>query len=206
MVWTATDEGLLHGLRLRDHLAAGGELVPQPAQHPLLPGEVQYFSTGFRHRRLPESEEGAEYRRLKPKWGDPIGVALAAPLLVAVNVGSRQRALDPYRPTSGTLIVTNRRLLQLLWGGKCENLIKAWGGNYRDLARARITILLGPPGIYYATQDRHYNLEVDMVAAPWLYVALVYLIYGNRWASLDVPADFSERARANGKQLPVPGA
>jgi hypothetical protein len=93
----------------------------------------------------------------------------------------------------GTLILTNRRMLRSLWGGKLEPFeprgitgLELWSGGVRLVAVAH-----------------DYLLEVREVGAPWLYVAPSYLVLGNRHAALDLPLDYPARAQAEGRQLPT---
>jgi hypothetical protein len=198
MVWTGADEGLIHALRLSHHLAAGGELAAQPAIHPLPAGEVQYYATDFRLLQLLAIKEYS-YWRLRPKRGDPLGALISAPIWMPVNLISRSVAKGFSKPehelqevSRGTLILTNRRMLQLLWGGKLEPFqprgitgLELWSG-----------------GIRLAVGAHDYLLEVHDVAASWLYVALSYLVLGNRHATLNLPPDYVARAQTEGKRLP----
>jgi hypothetical protein len=198
MAWTAADEGLLHGLQLRHHLAAGGELAPQPTSYPLPEGEIQYFATEFRLLRLIGTQDYS-YWRLRPKRGDPLGALITAPIWIPVNLLSRSVAKRPSKPdyewqevSRGTLILTDRRMLQLLWGGKCEPFEP----------RGITQLQLWPGGICFAAGADGYMLEVNDVTAPWLYIALSYLVLGDRRARLDIPMDYVARAQAEGKRLP----
>jgi hypothetical protein len=198
MVWTAADEGLIHALRLRHHLAAGGELAPQPAIHPLPAGEVQYYATDFRLLQVLGTKEYS-YWRLRPKKGDPLGTLISAPIWIPVNLISRSVAKRFSKPeydwqemSRGTLILTNRRMLQLLWGGK--------GEPFEPRGITGLELLSG--GIRLVAGAHDYLLVVPELAAPWLYVALSYLVLGNRHVALDLPLDYAARAQAEGKQLP----
>jgi hypothetical protein len=141
------------------------------------------------------------YWRLRPKKGDPLGALISAPIWMPVNLISRSVAKRFSKPeydwqevSRGTLILTNRRMLQLLWGGRLEPFeprvtgLELWSGGIRLVAGAH-----------------DYLLEVHEVAAPWLYAALCYLVLGNRHAALDLPLDYTARAQAMGKQLPSSG-
>jgi hypothetical protein len=93
----------------------------------------------------------------------------------------------------GTLILTNRRMLQSLWAGKLEPFeprgitgLELWSGGIRLVPVAR---------------DRLF--EVPEVTAPWLYLALSYLVLGNRHAALNLPLDYPARAQAERRQLPT---
>lgn len=110
----------MHALRLRQHLAAGGELAPQPAIHPLPAGEVQYYATDFQLLEALGTKESS-CRRLRPK-GAPLGQLIGAPSWVPVDLVPRSVAKRFGKPgygwqevSRGTLILTNRRMLQLLW-------------------------------------------------------------------------------------------
>jgi hypothetical protein len=157
MVWTAADEGLLHGLRLRHRLATGGEIPTQPPTHPLPTGEVQYSAAPFRLLRVLETRE-FHYWRLRPKKGDPLGALMTAPIWVPVNLISRSVKRRVTRPdyewqelSRGTLILTNRRMLQSVWGGKCEPF---------EL-RGITGLQLWPGGICLTLGAQEYLLEVD---------------------------------------------
>ena len=137
----------MHALRLRHHLAAGGELAPRPAIHPLPAGEVQYYATDFQLLEALGTKESS-CRRLRPK-GAPLGQLIGAPSWVPVDLVPRSVAKRFGKPgygwqevSRGTLILTNRRSCSCC-GRQMEPVeprgitgLELWSGGIRLVAGA----------------------------------------------------------------------
>jgi uncharacterized RDD family membrane protein YckC len=204
--WTEEDEGLVHAVRLTAYLRYSDSLQPdvQPTPVGLEPGESHFAVTGgqvLQWTQMSVEPEEWSYFRLRVKWAkDPLMAPFLWLMLLPFNLLSRQfskaRATDTQwvrRPVAdGAVILTDRRVVVVGRAGAIQLALS-------DISRVE----LRESDINIKCGESAYDLKLSPVLRAWFFVALRFLVFGDRTPLLPIPFDFYERAGALGKQLPL---
>lgn len=201
--WTDEDEGFLRAYKIRDLLRRTGQLPSTSAACPLQlePGEQCLIITRARLYKwqITRQVENFSYFRLKVSFAkDPLMAPFLWVLLLPFNLISMLISRAAHTKTNsdwlfsgdGSLVLTNRNLLQATYGGQLR---------FPLVQVSAVDVSHASPSINFRWRNESYSIQAPSVDRLPLVLMMRYLALGNRGDDLTVPDSFIDHARACGK-------